>query len=54
MLAIEIKSGRRRDALPGMAAFVEAFQPDRTLLVGGDGIKLEAFLSRSVMEWVQA
>ncbi|SMP82712.1 hypothetical protein SAMN06295888_1565 [Desulfonatronum zhilinae] len=54
LLAIEIKSGRRRDALPGMAAFVEAFQPDRTLLVGGDGIELEAFLSRPVMEWVQA
>lgn len=54
LLAIEIKSGRRRDALPGMAAFIEAFQPDRTLLVGGDGIELEAFLSRSVMEWLQA
>ena len=54
LLAIEIKSGRRRDALPGMAAFVEAFQPDSTLLVGGDGIELEAFLSRPVMEWVQA
>ncbi|GAB6059113.1 ATP-binding protein [Desulfonatronum parangueonense] len=54
LLAVEIKSGRRRDVLPGMAAFVEAFQPDRTLLVGGDGIELEAFLSRPVMEWVQA
>jgi predicted AAA+ superfamily ATPase len=52
LLAIEVKSGRRRDALPGMAAFVDAFQPDRTLLVGGDGIELEAFLLRPVEAWL--
>lgn len=52
LLAIEVKSGRRRDALPGMAAFTDAFQPDRSLLVGGDGIDLETFLSRPVMEWL--
>lgn len=53
LLAIEVKSSRRRDALPGMAAFTEAFQPDRSLLVGGDGIELESFLSRPVMEWLK-
>ncbi len=53
LLAIEVKSGRRRDTLPGMAAFVEAFQPDRTLLVGGDGIELETFLSRPVEAWLK-
>ena len=53
LLAIEVKSGRRRDDLPGMAAFVEAFHPDRTLLVGGDGIELQTFLSRPVMDWLQ-
>jgi hypothetical protein len=52
LLAIEVKSGRRRDTLPGTAAFVEAFRPDRTLLVGGDGIELDAFLSRPVEEWL--
>lgn len=54
VLAIEVKSGRRRDALPGMAAFVEAFEPDRTLLVGGDGIDLGAFLTRPVLHWLDA
>jgi uncharacterized protein len=54
VLAIEVKSGRRREALPGMAAFTEAFQPGRTLLVGGDGIDLEIFLSRPVLEWLSA
>jgi predicted AAA+ superfamily ATPase len=53
LLAIEVKSGRRRDALPGMAAFTDVFQPDRSLLVGGDGIDLETFLSRPVMEWLK-
>ena len=53
LLAIEVKSGRRRDSLPGMATFANAFRPDRTLLVGSDGIELEAFLSRPVMEWLQ-
>ncbi len=54
LLAIEVQSGRRRDTLPGMAAFAETFQPDRTLLVGGDGIELESFLSRSAGEWLDA
>jgi len=53
LVAIEVKSGRRRDALPGMAAFVDAFQPDRTLLVGGDGLELETFLSRPISAWLK-
>ncbi len=54
LVALEVKSGRRRDALPGMSAFVDAFQPDRTLLVGGDGIALETFLSRPVSAWLNS
>jgi predicted AAA+ superfamily ATPase len=45
LTAIEVKSGRRRDDLPGMAAFAAAHNPDRTLLVGADGTPLDAFLS---------
>lgn len=44
LTAIEVKSGRRRDGLPGMAAFDRAHGPARKLLVGGDGTPLEAFL----------
>jgi hypothetical protein len=50
--AIEVKSGRRRETLPGMESFVAAFHPGRTLLVGTDGIPLEAFLSKPVSHWV--
>ncbi len=52
LVAIEVKSGRRRDTLPGMAAFTAAFDPTRTLLVGADGIELEEFLLRPVEHWI--
>ncbi len=42
--ALEVKSGARRGALPGMAAFDRAHRPARRLLVGADGIDLETFL----------
>jgi uncharacterized protein len=45
LTAIEVKSGRRRDGLPGVAAFEAANGPARKLLVGGDGTPLEAFLA---------
>jgi uncharacterized protein len=50
--AIEVKSGRRRDSLPGLAAFGAAFAPGRSLLVGGDGIPLEDFLLAPAEHWV--
>jgi len=35
-------------------AFGAAFKPKRTLLVGGDGIPVEEFLSRPVTDWMRA
>ena len=52
VVAIEVKSGRAPEALPGMAAFSEAFRPARTLLVGGDGIGVETFLTTPVRHWL--
>jgi hypothetical protein len=52
VVAIEVKSGRRHDALPGMAAFLKAFPGARPLLVGGDGIRLEAFLEKPASSWL--
>ena len=51
--AIEVKSGRRRDALPGLAAFAAAFHPQRLLLVGGDGIPLADFFAKPVKHWMR-
>jgi predicted AAA+ superfamily ATPase len=52
LTAIEVKSGRRRDALPGLGAFTSSFAPTRTLLVGADGIAIGDFLSRPVQDWI--
>jgi predicted AAA+ superfamily ATPase len=53
LIAIEVKSGRAPQAHPGTAAFVEAFNPQRTLMVGRDGITLKDFLSQPVSHWVK-
>jgi len=52
--AIEGKSGRVGEALPGMAAFARTFKPQRMLVVGGDAISVEQFLLKPVEEWVRA
>ena len=51
-VAIEVKSGRRRESLPGMAAFARAFSPKKMLLVGTQGIPLEEFLSQPASYWL--
>jgi hypothetical protein len=52
LAAIEVKSGRAPQAHRGLAAFAAAFKPQRSLLVGGDGIELGEFLSRPVLHWI--
>ncbi len=52
LVAIEVKSGRAAETLPGMAAFSEAFAPTRKLLVVG--IDVETFLSKPVLDWLQS
>lgn len=53
LTAIEVKSGRAPLAHAGTTAFAEAFQPQRSLLVGGDGIALDDFLMQPVSHWVK-
>jgi predicted AAA+ superfamily ATPase len=53
LVAIEVKSGRRPDFLPGMDAFAASFKPQRSLLIGADGVPLEEFLSKPVMHWLR-
>lgn len=52
LTAIEVKSVHTPCIHAGTEAFVKAFKPWRTLLVGGDGIALEDFLSQPVTHWV--
>ena len=52
VVAVEVKSGRRRESLPGMVAFDKQFRVQRKLLVGGQGIPLEEFLSKPAPHWI--
>jgi predicted AAA+ superfamily ATPase len=52
VVAIEVKSGRAPEFHAGLTQFSSAFHPDRTILVGGDGIELETFLKSSVDLWL--
>jgi predicted AAA+ superfamily ATPase len=52
VVAIEVKSGSRKEGLPGMDAFDKTFKPKRKLLAGGDGIPLEKFMLTPAEEWV--
>jgi len=45
LTAVEVTSGHRKGALSGMEAFGEEFRPRRKLIVGGQGISIEEFLS---------
>lgn len=50
LTAIEVKTSRKQDRLPGMSAFDTRYSPDKKLLVGPDGIRLEEFFSRPITE----
>lgn len=50
-VAIEVKSGGRRTALPGIEAMAKEFKLARKLLVGSDGIPLGEFLETPPHSW---
>jgi len=52
LVTIEVKSGRAPQAHAGTAAFAAAFKVRRTLLVGGDGISVQEFLTQPVTHWL--
>ncbi len=52
LLAIEVKSGAAGTHQPGLDAFTRTFPRARPLVVGGDGVPLEAFLERPVTAWL--
>lgn len=53
LTAIEVTSGRRKSSLSGLGAFTTEFKPTRTLLVGGQGVRLEAFLAEPAESWLR-
>jgi predicted AAA+ superfamily ATPase len=52
LTVVEVKSGMRRDSLPGISVFDGRYHPRRKQLVGADGIPIDEFLSFPAGEWV--
>lgn len=52
IMAIEVKSGRKREALEGVEAFRKHFKPHRTILIGAEGIPLKDFLESDIEHWL--
>ena len=53
VIPIEVKSGSKRRPLQGMVSFIERFSPQRSLLVGDDGIPLNEFLTVPAHYWFE-
>jgi uncharacterized protein len=53
VVPIEVKSSARRHTLPGMEAFCKQFHVKRSLMVGGQGIAPEEFLSMPAGHWLE-
>jgi predicted AAA+ superfamily ATPase len=51
LAAIEVTSGRRKQALPGLGEFTSRYAGARPLLVGGQGVPLEEFLAEPADRW---
>ncbi len=53
VVAIEVKSGRRKTRLRGIEAFSKQFQGVKKLLVGTQGIPMETFLASNPIRWFE-
>jgi hypothetical protein len=53
LVAIEVKSGRRKTSLPGIEAFSKEFKVKRKLLVGPHGLPLDQFFSIPDEFWLR-
>ncbi len=53
VVAIEVKSGKKEYALKGMEEFSKAFKVKRQLLVGGQGIPIDEFLTTPIEKWLK-
>jgi uncharacterized protein len=52
LVGFEVKTEAHRATRSGLAEFAKTFEPDRALLVGADGIRLEDFLAEPVESWL--
>ncbi len=53
IVAFEVKSGKKKQSLPGLKAFDRLFHPVKTILVGSGGVPIEEFLSQPPAYWFE-
>ena len=53
IIPIEVKSHYRKTSLPGITAFCQKFKITKSLLVGGQGLTIEKFLSQPIEYWLE-
>lgn len=53
LVAIEVKSGRRKERFAGMEAFSKTFKVKRQLLVGSGGMPVKEFLEAPIEHWLR-
>jgi predicted AAA+ superfamily ATPase len=53
LVAIEVKTGRRRERLSGLNAFSKTFKVKRQLLVGSGGVPIKEFLETPIEHWLR-
>jgi len=51
IIAIEVKSHFRQESLPGLSEFVHCFHPQSSLVIGGNNLSIDKFLSTPVSAW---
>jgi len=51
IIAIEVKSQVAKEAQPGLTAFCQSYQPLLSLVIGGQNLSLETFLSTPLSQW---
>lgn len=52
LIAIEVKSGKKITAMPGVAEFAKKFAPTNILLIGIGGIPIEEFLTGNLDDFI--
>lgn len=51
IIAIEVKSNKKKERLSGLAAFNELYNPYKSLLVGENGFSIQDFLKKPITDW---
>jgi predicted AAA+ superfamily ATPase len=53
LVAIEVKTGSRKERPSGMEAFFKTFKVKRQLLIGSGGIPVKEFLTAPIEHWLR-